>query len=187
MKHSILIVCFAVIFVTVINGNAVAGWQDILDSAAPSSDAEQVSQAPVSAGGLMQNGSLTDLLMAKTGVSQSQAQSGAGALFQMAKSHMQAAAFTKLEQSVPGMQGLLAAAPAVGQSSALGGLAGSLSSVAGGSGGSAASLMSLAAAFQQQGMSPQMVQQFIPIVVDYVKNNAGNALAGSLGSALTGQ
>jgi hypothetical protein len=186
-----------------LSGNAAAGWRDVLDSAAKSAPAVpssgqagqalgnaarvmQNGQQAANAGELAQTGSLTDLLITKTGVTQTQAQGGAGALFQLAKSRMQAEAFSKLEQSVPGMQGLLGAASAVQQPAPLGGLAGKLTSLTGGTGGTAGSLVSLAAAFQQQGMSPQMVQQFIPIVVDYVKNSGGNALASTLSTALTG-
>jgi hypothetical protein len=131
----------------------------------------------------MQSGSLTDLLMQRVGVSQAQAQGGAGALFQIAKSQMQASAFSKLEHAVPGMGALLGAAPQVQQSSALGGLAG-LSGL-GGTSGSA--MLTLASAFQQQGMSPSMIQQFVPVVLEYVKGSGGNGLASSLSSALIGQ
>ncbi|WP_394753228.1 DUF2780 domain-containing protein [Crenothrix sp.] len=131
----------------------------------------------------MPSGSLTDLLMQQTGVSQTQAQGGAGALFQIAKSQMQASAFSKLSQAVPGMGTLLGAAPVLQQHSALGGLAG-LAGMGGGSGGN---MLALASAFQQQGMSPSMVQQFIPVVIQYVTNKGGSGLAGSLGSALLGQ
>ena len=101
-------------------------------------------------------------------------------MFQVAKSQMQDSAFSKLSQAVPGMGSLLGAAP---QSSALSGLAG-LSGLGGGSGGS---MLALASAFQQQGMSPSMIQQFIPVVLEYVRGSGGNGLAGMLGSALVGQ
>jgi Protein of unknown function VcgC/VcgE (DUF2780) len=123
---------------------------------------------------------LTDLLTQRLGISQTQAQSGAGALFQMAKSQMQANAFAKLSQAVPGMGGLLSAAPALQQPSGLG----RLSALAGG--GSAGNMLGLASAFQQSGMSPSMIQQFIPVIIDYVKGTGGNGLAGSLGSAFLG-
>ncbi|SJM95217.1 conserved exported hypothetical protein [Crenothrix polyspora] len=143
----------------------------------------QQSQQAVGVAQAMQSGSLTDLLMQQTGVSQTQAQGGAGALFQIAKSQMQASAFSKLSQAVPGMGAMLGAAPALQQPSALGSLAG-LAGLGGGSGGN---MLALASAFQQQGMSPSMIQQFIPVIIQYVQGNAGNGLASSLGSALTGR
>jgi Protein of unknown function VcgC/VcgE (DUF2780) len=124
----------------------------------------------------IQNGSLTDLLMQRVGVNQNQAQVGAGALFQLAKSQMQPSAFSQLTQAVPGMNGLLNAAPAMGSS---GGIMQSM--------GVGGNLMVLASVFQQQGMSPSMVQQFIPVMVDYVKGTGGNGIASSLSSALLGQ
>ncbi len=203
-RVSRLTICSPVVLLMALSGDVSAGWKDIVNSvagrvtpAAPPAgqvapalgnvgQVLQSGQQAASIGGLVQSGSLPDLLMKKTGVNQMQAQGGAGALFQLAKSKMQSDAFSKLEQSVPGMQGMLGAVPAVQNPTALGGLAGKLSSVTGGAGGSAGSLVSLVSAFQQQGMSPQMVQQFIPIVVDYVKNSGGGALASTLSSALTG-
>jgi hypothetical protein len=131
----------------------------------------------------VQSGSLTELLMQRTGVTGAQAQGGAGALFQMAKAKLSPDSFGQLEQSVPGMQGMLGAAPALSQQS---GLLGGLSSLAGGSSGSAGTLLSVASSFQQQGMSPAMVQQFIPVVIDYVKAHGNDALVNTLSNALIG-
>ncbi|MDD5578448.1 MAG: DUF2780 domain-containing protein [Methylobacter sp.] len=63
----------------------------------------------------------------------------------------------------------MSAAPALQQPSVLDGLTGRLSSITGASGGTIGSLVSVASAFQQQGMCPAMVQQFIPVMVNYVK------------------
>jgi len=83
------------------------------------------------------------------------------------------------------MQGMLgAAAPALSQQ---GGLAGQLSSIAGASGGTAGNLISVVSAFQQQGMSPAMIQQFIPVVIDYVKARGNDALVNTLSTALIGR
>jgi hypothetical protein len=147
----------------------------------------QQGQQAVGVAQAMQSGSLTDLLMQRVGVSQAQAQGGAGALFQLAKSQMQASAFSQLSQAVPGMGALLGAAPVLQQPSALGGLAGLGSMASGGTGGGMMGLASAASAFQQQGMSPSMIQQFIPVMIEYVKNTGGNGVAGSLGSALLGR
>ena len=122
------------------------------------------------------------------GVTQPQAEGGAGAIFQLAKSKMQGAAFAELSNSVPGMQGLLAAAPVakpVG-GGGLGGMVGSLESLAGNSGGTVGNLVGLASSFQQLGLSPSMVQKFVPLVLQYVQGNGGSAIAGVLQSALLG-
>ncbi|MCK9635305.1 DUF2780 domain-containing protein [Methylobacter sp. Wu8] len=176
-----------------VNDAGAAGWKDVLNAvnndinghANNTGQALQQSQQAVNAAQAVQAGSLTELLMQRTGVTAAQAQGGAGALFQIAKSKMQADSFAQLEQSVPGMQGMLGAAvPALAQQ---GGLAGRLSSLAGASGGTAGSLISLVSAFQQQGMSPAMVQQFIPVVIEYVKARGNSALVDTLNAALVGR
>lgn len=176
-----------------VNDAGAAGWKDVLNAvnndinghANNSGQALQQSQQSVNAAQTVQAGSLTELLMQRTGVTAAQAQGGAGALFQIAKSKMQADSFAQLEQSVPGMQGMLGAAvPALSQQ---GGLAERLSSLAGASGGTAGSLISVVSAFQQQGMSPAMVQQFIPVVIEYVKARGNSALVDTLNAALVGR
>jgi hypothetical protein len=112
----------------------------------------------------MEGSRLTEVLMQQLGVTQQQAEGGAGALFQLAKSRMPARNFAALSNSVPDMQNLLAAAPANGTL---------------GSGG-------MAGIFRQLDLSPDMVQKFIPTIVEYVQNTSGSALATSLSSALMG-
>jgi uncharacterized protein VcgC/VcgE DUF2780 len=123
---------------------------------------------------------LTGLLMQQLGVSQAQAEGGAGALFQVAKDRMAEDAFGQLSQSVPGMDGLLAAAP---KTEAPSGALGNLSSMLGNNNalGSAAQLMS---AFKQLNLSEGMVSQFTPIVMDYVKQQGGPEIANLLQLAL---
>jgi hypothetical protein len=107
---------------------------------------------------------LTGLLMQQLGVTQPQAEGGAGALFQLAKSRMSAGNFTALSNSVPEIPALLAAAPAaspIGE----GGMAGT---------------------FLQLGLTPDMVQKFIPIVVQFVENSSGGTVAAAFKSALMG-
>ena len=123
--------------------------------------------------------SLTDVLVSRLGVSQQQALGGAGAIFQAAKANMAPQAFTSLSQSIPGMSEMLAAAPQTSQP-----LSGA-TSVLGGVSGTINSMTSLASSFQQLNLSPSMVNQFIPVVVDYVKNTSGQMTANLLQSALT--
>jgi hypothetical protein len=130
----------------------------------------QQGQNVLGAAQAMQSGSLTGLLSQQLGISQVQAQAGAGALFQVAKSQMQAAAFSQLSQSIPGMGAMLGAAPII----------------QGGYGGGLGSMVGLASAFQQSGMSANMIQRFIPIIVNYVESTAGSGMASSLSSAFLG-
>jgi hypothetical protein len=119
---------------------------------------------------------LTDVLVNQLGVSQQQALGGAGAIFQAAKAKMAPQAFNNLSQSVPGMSEMLAAAPQVNWPSGV-------TSMPGGS-GTVDTMTSLAASFQQLNLPQSMVNQFIPVVVDYVRNASGPMTANLLQSAL---
>ncbi|WP_036244229.1 DUF2780 domain-containing protein [Methylobacter tundripaludum] len=194
-QKTILTLCASLaISVALVNNADAANWKDVLNAVNSNVNGQanntgqalqQGQQAVNNAAQSVQPGSLAELLMQRTGVTGAQAQGGAGALFQIAKTKMSTDSFTQLEQSVPGMQGMLgAAAPALSQQ---GGLAGQLSSIAGASGGTAGNLISVVSAFQQQGMSPAMVQQFIPVVIDYVKARGNDALVNTLSTALIGR
>ncbi|MGZ4955697.1 MAG: DUF2780 domain-containing protein [Methylobacter sp.] len=192
-QKTVLTLCASLaISVVLVNNAGAANWKDMLnavnnnvnDQPNNAGQALQQGQQAVTAAQTVQSGSLAELLMQRTGVTQAQAQGGAGALFQVAKNKMQADEFTQLEQAVPGMEGMLGAVPVLSQPS--GGLAGRLSSIAGASGGTAGNLVSVISAFQQQGMSPAMMQQFIPVVIDYVKTRGNDALVNTLSAALIG-
>ncbi|WP_333873870.1 DUF2780 domain-containing protein [Methylobacter sp.] len=191
-QKTVLTLCASLaISVVLVNNAGAANWKDMLNAVNNSNgqpnntgQALQQGQQAVTAAQTVQPGSLAELLMQRTGVTQAQAQGGAGALFQIAKNKMQADEFTQLEQAVPGMEGMLGAVPALSQPS--GGLAGRLSSIAGASGGTAGNLVSVISAFQQQGMSPAMMQQFIPVVIDYVKTRGNDAMVNTLSAALIG-
>ena len=192
-QKTILTLCASLaISVALVNNADAANWKDMLNAvnndvngqANNAGQTLQQGQQAVNGAQPIQAGSLTELLMQRTGVTGAQAQGGAGALFQIAKTKMKADSFAQLEQTVPGMQGMLGAAPALSQP---GGLAGRLSSIAGTSGGTAGNLISVVSAFQQQGMSPAMVQQFIPVVIDYVKAHGNDALVNTLSAALIGR
>ncbi|MGJ0484091.1 MAG: DUF2780 domain-containing protein [Methylomicrobium sp.] len=121
---------------------------------------------------------LTDILVNQLGVSRQQALGGAGSIFQVAQAKMAPQAFNNLSQSVPGISEMMAAAPQVGLPLSRG------TPAVGVVGGSVDSMTSLAAAFQQLNMPQSMVHQFIPVVVDYVRNASGPMTANLLQSAL---
>jgi hypothetical protein len=194
-QKSILTLCASLAFsVALVNNADAANWKDVLNAVNSNVNGQantkgqktlQQGQQAVNTAQAVQSGSLAELLMQRTGVTGAQAQGGAGALFQVAKNAMPADSFAQLEQSVPDMQGMLGAvAPALSQQN---GLAGRLGSIAGASGGTAGNLLSVVSAFQQQGMSPAMVQQFIPVVIDYVKAHGNEALVNTLSAALAGR
>lgn len=121
---------------------------------------------------------LTEALVGQLGITQQQAIGGAGAIFQAAKTNMTQQAFASLSQTVPGMSDLLAAAPQVGQQM-IGG-----SPMMGGAAGTINMMNMLYSSFRQLNLSPDMVNRFIPVVVDYVSTTSGQATSNLLRSAL---
>jgi hypothetical protein len=125
---------------------------------------------------------LIDLLTGSLGVTKPQAEGGAGAIFGLAKARMAANEFQQLDQAVPGLDTLIAAAP---KSDALGGSLGGVSSMLGGaSGTSMAGLASLAGSFSQLGMKADMISKFVPLILDYVQKTGGEKVMGLLKNAL---
>ena len=124
--------------------------------------------------------SLTDTLVKKLGITTEQAQGGAGALFQVAKGKLDTGQFADLSKAVPEMDSLLNAVPK--QS---GGLAGSVSSALGDN-NPYGNLAGLASTFKMLNLSPDQVDEFVPVVVDYVRTSGGAMTADMLQSALYG-
>jgi hypothetical protein len=110
-------------------------------------------------------------------VTPTQARGGAGALFALAKTRLTADEFTKVSSAVPGMSSLLKAAPAVGGSSELSSLEGTLP-------GGMGRLAEVAEAFHKLGMSPEMAGKFVPVITKYVKARGGLSTASLLEKAL---
>ena len=129
-------------------------------------------------------GSLTETLVKKLNISNEQAQGGAGALFQLAKSKLDAGQFAELSKAVPEMDSLLSAAPK--QSGALSGLAGDASSALGEANNPYGNLAGLASSFKMLNLSPDRVDEFVPVVVDYVSTKSGALTGNMLQSALYG-
>jgi hypothetical protein len=138
-------------------------------------------------------GSLTDKLVADLGVTPAQASGGAGAIFGAAKSTMSPGEFGQVADAVPEMDSLLGAAPAMGGAGAMGAAAlgggvpgitgGGVTDMAGMAAGAGA-LGGLAGPFGDLGMSPDMVGQFVPVIMDYVQSSGGASAAGLLQGAL---
>jgi len=113
-------------------------------------------------------------------ITPTQARGGAGALFSLAKSRLSAGEFSKVAAAVPGMSGLLKAAPAVGQPSELSSLEGSLPGGLGGLG----TMASAAGSFHKLGLSPEMAMKFLPVMMKYVESRGGLSTASLLEKAL---
>ena len=130
-----------------------------------------------------QEAGLVDLLMQKLGVTQPQAQGGAGALFNVAKQALSPQEFDQVSAAVPEMDSLLEAAPKT--SGSMGDMLSQGSSLFGGeTNKQVGSAMDLANSFSELGLSPEMVNQYVPVVLDYVEAKGGEAVRSLLASAL---
>lgn len=133
-------------------------------------------------------GQLVSALSSKLGITPEQATGGAGALLGLAQGKLSAEQNKELASAIPELDQLLAAAPKsqANEASALLGQASSLLGDSAGDLGQLGQLASLVPAFESLGLSPAMVQQFVPVVLDVVNQQGNTALMGALQSALLG-
>jgi hypothetical protein len=124
---------------------------------------------------------LIKLLTEKLGVSQDQAQGGAGLLFQLAKDKLGPEDFGQIAQQVPGIDAMVESAPESGMlGSALKGLASGL----GGGNAGLGNLAGLAGGFSKLGLDSGMIGKFIPVILSFVQGKGGDAVKGMLSRAL---
>ncbi len=116
---------------------------------------------------------LTGMLVSQLGVTQEQAAGGAGSILNYAKQSLSPDDFSKVASSVPGIDSLLGAVPSAG--GGLGGVAGALG------GGSLGGMAAVASQFSSLGLKADMVKQFTPIILDYVKGTGGSDVMKLLG------
>ncbi len=124
---------------------------------------------------------LAATLVSKLGVTQKQAEGGAGSILDYAKNNLSKDDFSKVASAIPETNTLLAAAPKT-ETSALGSLG---SSLGGSSLASAAGIAALAPSFKKLGLSSDMVGKFVPVIVDYAQAKGGQAVSGILGKVLS--
>ena len=105
-----------------------------------------------------------------------QAAGGAGALFGLAKTRLKPNEFTRVADAVPGMDGLLNAAPKPKSGAA------DLTNMAAMIPGKAGALASVAGSFKSLGLSPSMAAKFVPIMTKFVSGKGG----ADVGSLLAG-
>lgn len=145
---------------------------------------EALKGAETSAVASQVQGGLTEKLVDQLGITTEQAQGGAGAIFQSAKGQLNEEQFADLSASVPEMDSLLKAAPEPSES--LGGITDQVSAVLGDDAKAYGNLAELASSFKELKLSPDMVDEFVPVVVDYVRTNGGASAANMLQSVLYG-
>lgn len=140
-------------------------------------------QAPAAQGTDSKNPSpeLVGNLTKELSITPEQATGGAGALFGLAKSRLKPEDFTKVADVVPGMDGLLKAAPKPKPKK---GAAGALDAVGGMLPGKAGALASVAGSFQQLGLSPEQAVKFLPVMTKFVDLKGGAGVANILSGAL---
>jgi hypothetical protein len=110
---------------------------------------------------------LIDLLTKNLGVSEAQAQGGAGLLFKQAKEKLGGSDFSKIASVIPGLDSLISAAPASGGGP--GGLGKLFSGITGNKGGVA----ELTGGFAKLGLDGSMIGKFVPIVLSFVQSQGG--------------
>jgi hypothetical protein len=118
---------------------------------------------------------LVGQLTKQLSITPEQAVGGSGALFGLAKTKLKPDDFLKISNAVPGMDGLLKAAPNVKDDSS-----NPISAVGSMLPGKAGVAAQTAGAFKQLGMSPEMATKFLPIMTQFVKVKGGANVAGLL-------
>jgi len=127
-----------------------------------------------------QTSDLVGLLTSQLGVSEDQAAGGAGSLFDFAKGQMAPGDFDTVTSALPEVSDLMGAAPQ-GES----GLLGSASSLLGGSSGGLEDAAGVASSFSDLGMSPNMVNEFVPVILDYAESAGSDQAMQLLQSAFS--
>lgn len=128
-------------------------------------------------------------LTSQLGVSQQQAQGGAGLLFNLAKERLGSGDFGKIAEHVDGIDSMMSAAPDTGGAGGgmLGMLGGLASQFGGGKMAELGDLAELAGGFKQLNLDPGMVQQFLPVVVGFLQDKGGAGIVELLQGVLGGQ
>lgn len=127
------------------------------------------------------NPELVAALAKNLGSTPDQAEGAAGALFGLAKTRLSPADWSKVAGSVPGMDGLLKAAPAVPTGTTGINLTG-VPPLPGASG--LGGLSSVAGAFTTLGLKPEMAMKAVPVLTNFVAKAGGPAIGQLLAGAL---
>jgi len=109
-------------------------------------------------------------------ISPTQAVGGAGALFGLAKKNLTPGDFGKVSKAVPGIDGLMSAAPKVKPSAAAGAIS-SMGSMGAMLPGGLGALAGVADQFKALGLSPDMATKFLPLMSSYVSGKGGKGVA----------
>lgn len=127
-------------------------------------------------------------LAKQLGVSEQQAQGGAGLLFKAAQEKL-GGDFSQVASKLTGVQDLIKSAPAAGGAggglgSLLGGLASAVGGDAGKALGNAGGLAQLAGGFSQLKLDPSMISKFVPVILQFVQSKYGGEIVALLQKAM---
>ncbi len=120
---------------------------------------------------------LISTLTSQLGITAPQASGGAGLLMKLARDRLSSGEFQQVASAIPGLDGLLQAAP----STEGGGMMGMLGKAMGGQAGD---LAQLASGFSKLGLDPGMIQNFIPVIMGFVQQHGGASVAAILQNAM---
>jgi hypothetical protein len=153
--------------------------------ALPSSALAQTADALAAQVKSSANPELIGALTSELGATVPQASGAAGALLGLAKIRLKPEEFSKVAGAIPGIDTLLAAAPAVAGTagSAASGAAGALSKATGAA-GALGGLAAVAPAFEKLGLKPEMAMKAVPVLTKYVTKSGGAGVASLLAGAL---
>lgn len=121
--------------------------------------------------------SLVNQLVEQLGISEEQAQGGAGMLLNLAKSKLGEGEFSQVAEAVPEAEELAGQAPEAG---GVGGMLGRLGGMLGGKAESLGDMAGLASGFSKLGLSKDMISQFVPTILSYVQEQGGEGVRGIL-------
>lgn len=123
---------------------------------------------------------LADRLAEELGITPDQGAAGAGSIFRYAQQKMSADDFKKIHDLIPGMDHILSAGPLANDSDFPANPEETKSMTP------ELGTRLLKNEFDQFGLAPDMVQQFVPVIVEYVKSRGGEPVANLLRNALQG-
>lgn len=143
---------------------------------------DQTSNNPTTASGNPSSElGLVNILVDQLGINSQQALGGAGSIFALAQQRMKPADFMQLSSSVPGMDRYLSSVPA--STSSISWLS-SEAELMGEQTSRRSNLGALTGSFQTLGMDANMINQFVPVVLQYVQTESGPAAMNLLQNAL---
>ena len=116
---------------------------------------------------------LINMLTNEMGITQQQAEGGAGSIFKFAQETMGQSDFADLSKVIPNMDGLLGAVPKLGGSGMLGGLTSQLTG-----------MPAVIGAFEKLGLNESHIQLMTPLLNNYIEKKGGELLSKAFMSSI---